>query len=117
MGLLVRITWRTEDLGRPAVFLLSADKLSDGVKERVLAFLRSEYSGASHPQAKVIGEWMDERGNIHRDQMWEFEASFLGKERIPRLYQFLAEISYELGERCIYLKLGQYTRLVYPVES
>jgi len=111
------ITYQIEDKGRPAIFLLPVNKLDNRSRERILAFLRSEYGGASHVQAKIIGEWMDEQGIIHRDQMWEFEASFLGKERIPRLYQFLAEIAYDLGEKCVYLKLGQYTHLVYPIKG
>lgn len=82
-----------------------------------MEFLCSEYGGATHVTARIIGTWIDEKGLVHSDRHVEFEASFLGKERIPRLMQFLAGLAHEVKEKCIYLKLGQYTRAIYPIET
>lgn len=112
----MRITFELEDLGRPAIFFLPAKKLTERVRDRILQFLRTEYGGDSHVEPKIRseikGEWTDAHGAVHADENWEFEVSFLGKERIPILCQFLAEIAHELGEACVYIKLGEETRLI-----
>ncbi len=110
----VKVTYREVDIGRPAVFLLPEKKAQKKLRDRILKYLRSAFGGATYAQAKT-GEWVDKRGLTIKEGQWEFEISFLGKDRVPSLFQYLAELAYELGEECIYVKCGEETRLIYPV--
>lgn len=44
----------------------------------------------------------------------KFEVSFVGKERIPKLKQFLAVIGRKINEECIYLLTGADAWRIYP---
>ncbi len=111
---------RLQSLGRPATFLLPSLKLqqrgSDGRKleERVHDFLLGNYSGYTTTVGSTLGYWMDEDSKEFYGEHRVYTVSFLGKDRIPGLTCFLAELAHEMGEQCIYLTTGEDAWLVYP---
>ena len=48
------------------------------------------------------------------EHVMEIKVSFRGKERIPKLQKFLAEICSVMREECIYLETGENSWLIYP---
>ena len=99
------------DLGRPFVFLVPVGKLQikigkNTVEERLKKFLESKFA-AFTKNPNIRGYW---KGQI--DDLVEYEASFLGKEQIPSLLKMLANLSEKIGEKCFYIKAGQYTALI-----
>ena len=100
------------DLGRPAVFLVPIGKLQRSVGnqtlERTLAkFLSYHFEAYTIRHSGIRGYW---KGHI--DDLVEYEVSFLGKDKIPLLLKKLAELAKQIGEKCFYIKAGQYTALV-----
>jgi len=109
---------RIESLGRMAVFCIPAEKWNNTsyhrdsklVSELVDEFLTENYNGYN-VRGPIDGKW-----NGHQEQMMEIKASFLGKDRIPKLQEFLADLCAFMEEQCIYLETGEDAFLVYPDE-
>jgi hypothetical protein len=99
------------DLGRPFIFLVPIGKLQLNVgkitvEEHLKKFLKKNFE-AFTTKTGIRGYW---KGQI--DDLVEYEASFLGKKQIPLLLKMLANLSKKIGEKCFYIKAGQYTALV-----
>lgn len=108
-------------LGRMAVFLIPAKKLSVVLPGGVLTieqciqeFLLSEYGGFTASSTTTTGWWKGKAGDVHYDEHREYKVSFPGKERIKRLDGFLAMIAKDINEECIYVETGEDAWLVYP---
>lgn len=100
------------DLGRPAVFLIPIGKLQfkiygSTVEKYLEKFLKRNFEAFTVRHSGIRGYW---KGSI--DDLAEYEVSFLGKEKIPMLLKMLADLSQKIGEKCFYIKAGQYTALV-----
>ena len=117
------MTYRSESLGRMAVFLLPSLKLkqpcSRGISFEMVIhdFLMSAYGGYTAAAGNIFGYWRDKAGREHYGEHREFKVGFLGKERIPELAKFLAGIAREMGEECVYLEPGEAAPLIFPVRS
>ncbi len=114
-------TYRLVNIGRPAQFLLPLQKVSLGfsedetVEENLHKFLCDEFGAFSTTNFPTAGFWRNDGNKIVYDECRQYEVSFLGKEKIPKLLNKLAEIAKLIEEDCLYFKAGQYTCLVYPI--
>lgn len=113
--------YRVVDLGRPAIFLLPAEKLETmvggiTVRDLVHQFLVANFGAYTASYIPSFGLWRSGKGVIH-DKCYEFEVSFSGKEKIPVLLEKLAGIAALIKEECIYVKAGQYSGLVFPIKE
>lgn len=111
-----------EDLGRPAIFLLPTKKLKQKVgditiEEDLHKFLVEHFGAYTSSTIPSFGFWKNAEEATISDECREYEVSFLGKERIPVLFKKLAEIAKIIEEKCIYVKAGQYSGLVYPSQK
>lgn len=113
--------YKKVSLGRMAVFLLpslklkSRDKNGITIEEKIHQFLLAHFSGYTASSGTIFGFWKE--GNKKRElygEHKEYKVSFVGKERIPILENFLARIARETGEQCIYLETGEDAWLIYP---
>lgn len=123
--------YRTESLGRMAVFTIPHSKwchhnyVQDGksVSNLTRDFLLANYNGFS-VRGPLKGYWREKPrlnthgiqvGNkLHEEDVMEVKASFLGKDRIPKLKRFLAGMCKLMNETCLYLETGEDSWLVYP---
>ena len=111
--------YRLVDLGRPAVFLIPSKVFSlpfkNGatIETAVKAFLIDNFDGFTMTAVPNFGFWYDGHEHI-MDESVKFEVSFLGKDHIPILLSFLADVARLGGEDCIYITAGQYAALIYP---
>lgn len=111
--------YRRETLGRMAVFLIPSCKLKKPskyfktVEERIHAFLIQNFNSYTLNATPATGWWKDQYGQAHYDVLQEYKVSFAGKERIPFLEEFLAEIAQEIGEKSIYFETGEDAWLIF----
>lgn len=102
-----------EDLGRPAHFFIPSSQWNE-VKEQVHTFLIENYDGYTI-RGPYTGNWRPQIGSYPiTDSVYEIKVSFKGKERIPKLQEFLAELCWKMGEKCLYLETGEDSWLIYP---
>lgn len=116
-------SYRLVDLGRPAVFLIPVRKLKmdalpqpDTVEEELRKFLLANFGAYTVTYVPSFGCWRDGERIIY-DECVQYEVSFAGKEHIPLLLGKLARVALITGEKCIYVKSGQYSALVYPLDK
>jgi len=112
-------SYRIEDLGRPAIFLLPSRKLrtkmgSKTVEEKFHEFLAETFGAFTTTAVPYFGFWRNTGAQLIYDECRLYEVSFAGKEKIPLLLEKLAEVARAIGEECIYFKAGQYACLVHP---
>ncbi len=98
-----------EYLGKPAIFSIPSSKLEQ-VKFLINLFLIENYGHAWSQTPNVEGFWKGKQDGFYT----KFEISFVGKEKIPNLKRFLAQIAKQIGEECIYLRTGADSWYVYP---
>lgn len=114
------MTYHKESLGRMAVFLLPSLQLKsrgdDGVplEEHVHRFLMANFSAYTAQAGNIFGFWKDVRGEEHYGEHKVYKVSFVGKDRVPVLEEFLAQLAARLGEECIYFETGEDAWLIYP---
>lgn len=101
--------YREEKLGKPAVFSIPSSKL-ESVECEIHNFLIENYGHAWSQTPKIKGIWMGRPDGEYT----KIEISFVGKEKIPALKRFLAQIATKLGEECIYLLTGSDSWYIYP---
>lgn len=103
--------YREEYLGKPAIFLIPSFKL-ESIEFEIHSFLMQNYGKAWNQTSNVKGYWM---GKVEGEYI-KFEISFVGKEKIPNLKKFLAQICIKIGEECIYLITGADSWYIYPIK-
>ena len=113
------MSYRLEDLGRPAVFLLPEEKLGIVIGDKTIRqiiedFLVSHFGGFTTYTSTSYGVWRDGEQVIAYDNCVLFRVSFEGKDRIPAFAAKLAEIALLIDEKCIYFEAGQYASLLFP---
>lgn len=101
--------YREEYLGKPAVFSIPSPKL-ETVEYEIHNFLIENYGNAWSQTSNIRGVWMGKPDGEYT----KIEISFVGKEKIPVLKRFLAQIAEKIGEECIYLLTGADSWYVYP---
>lgn len=118
------MTPKKVSLGRMAVFLLPVLKLETHavrgikLKDAVHGFLLSKFNSYTAQDGHIFGYWRDPRTDKeHYDVHRTYKVSFEGKDRIPLLEKFLADVATEIEEECIYLETGEDAWLIYPEEN
>ena len=104
--------YREEPLGKPAIFSIPSSKL-EGVEYEIHNFLIENYGNAWSQTTNIKGVWMGKPDGEYT----KIEISFVGKDRIPALKRYLAQIAEKIGEECIYLLTGSDSWYIYPVRS
>ncbi len=113
-------TYRIENLGRPAVFLIPSVKLRSPtpsgktIEDDLHAFLSETFGAFTTTTVPFFGFWQNDHEQLVYDECRMYEVSFDGKHLIPQLLTKLAEICSLIGEECLYVKAGQYSGLLYP---
>ena len=109
-------------LGRPAHFFIPADKWDERdytdeegntINVQVHNFLVENYQGYT-VRGPFKGFWSPKEGEGSNEPVMEIKASFIGKERIPKLQKFLAGLCELMNEECLYLETGEDSWLIYP---
>ncbi len=114
------IGYRIEDLGRPAVFLMPTYKLDwpymerHTVRDDLHAFLLAYFGSFTTTITPFFGFYKKGSGVMIHDQCYQYEVSFVGKDRIGLLISKLAVIARRIEEECIYFKAGEDACLIYP---
>ena len=110
---------KKESLGRMAVFLIPVAKLKvknssgETVESRTHNFLISNFNGYTADIGHIFGFWRDSLGKEFFGEHKEYKVSFVGKERISDLENFLAKLAKEMDEQCIYFETGEDSWLIY----
>lgn len=110
---------KVESLGRPAHFFIPAHKwhnFPNGkyVSDRVHDFLMANYGGYTL-RGPFKGNWRPQQGAYPIvESVMEIKVAFEGKERIPELQKFLADLCALINEECLYLETGEDSFLIYP---
>ena len=108
-------------LGKPAMFLIPSAKMYDpargNIAARIHQFLIATFGGYTAATGNIYGWWIAEGRRLHYGEHRVFTVAFIGKERIPVLERFLADIARELDEDCLYLETGDDAWLIYPESS
>ena len=112
-------TYRLQDLGRPAMFLIPVKKLKRkigkvSVEERLHKFLVAHFTAYTSSSIPSFGVWKGSDEKMVRDESRQYKVSFEGKDRLPVLIEELARIATLVEEECIYFEAGQYACLIYP---
>lgn len=115
---------RVTSLGRPAHFLLPAKKWREFydvqgpnykcLDQLVYDFLVANYGGYT-VRGPFHGIWKPTTDSSYTQELvMEIKVSFEGKDRIPKLQEFLAYLCGLINEECIYLETGEDSWLVHP---
>ncbi|MCL5733175.1 MAG: hypothetical protein M1334_00730 [Patescibacteria group bacterium] len=112
---------KKESLGKMAVFLVPSLKLKKRTKKGKIEdvihnFLTKNFNSYTVDTGNIFGYWK-ENGKEEYDEHRRFTVAFLGKEKIPVLEKFIANIAYSIGEKCIYLETGEDAWLIYAKKS
>ncbi|MEK7627737.1 MAG: hypothetical protein AAB397_04120 [Patescibacteria group bacterium] len=112
--------YEKESLGRMAVFLLPSLKLKirdekgETIEEKIHQFLLVNFNGYTAATGNIFGFWKNSSGQEFYGEHKEYKVSFIGKERIPILENFLACVAMMIDEHCIYFETGEDSWLIYP---
>jgi len=107
--------YKMEPLGRPALFYLPEEKLdlNPEIHLKIHKFLTESFGGYTTADGLVKGYWKNNSA-LTKDRHRQYRVSFVGKERISELATFLAKLTKEIGEECVYLETGEDAWLLYP---
>ena len=100
---------RKVSLGRMATFLIPEAKV-ELVHEEIAFFLTEKFDSFTFSDAVFSGYYIRKFEGKFR----EYRVSFLGKDRIPILDNFLEKLARELNEECIIETTGEDVWLIYP---
>ncbi len=117
---------RIVSLGRMAVFNIPLKKWNNEkyvqhteegpktIAKLVDEFLVANYNGYTI-RGSSTGRWRSKKEQpVVEEDVIEVKASFVGKERIPKLHKFLAGMCRLMSEECMYLETGEDAFLIYP---
>jgi hypothetical protein len=114
------MTFREQQLGVQAVFLLPSLKLKepapDGVSNetRLHVFLMDHFGGYTAQAGNIFGYWRSEGAADSYGEHREFSVAFKDDTKTTLLKSFLASLARDLDEDCIYLRVAGKTSLIYP---
>jgi hypothetical protein len=75
------------------------------------------FGGYTAQAGNIFGYWRDEDGSDSYGEHREFMVAIDDDSKLRALKEYLAQLSHRLAERCIYLRSGEQTALIYPDES
>lgn len=111
-------------LGQVAVFYIPIFKLDillpNGKTPRLLfeEYLMENYNAYTLEISNTQGFWREHhKSEIFSDENARYEVSFDGKDRVPPFVEFLSFMCSLIGEKAIYLTMGQHSWLVLPKEK
>lgn len=114
---------KRETLGQLAAALLPIEKLKAksprGVpfEREIHDFLVTNFNGYTVSSGNISGHWKDDTGHDHYGEHRQYKVAVAADESVRSLEVFLAEISAEMNEECIYLELGREIFLIYSSHS
>lgn len=114
------MNYRQQELGRSATFLLPSLKLKrprtdeGSLEDRVHTFLMDNFGGYTAAAGNIFGYWKDESGKSSYGEHRQFTIALVEDSKLPSLKNFLADLSAELNEDCLYLTVGDQVVLIYP---
>ena len=105
-----------EHIGRMAHILIPIAKIDKKivqttVQQRLYNYLESAFGGFTE-DSLVWGLWGKER-----EAHVKITVSFKGKENVLLFLQVLGRVCHEMGEKCLYLEMGEESYLVKPIRS
>jgi len=112
-------SYEITDMGRPGVFLIPSAKLRQvkiegkTVEEHLHEYLGKTFSAFTYSPVPTAGFWLN-GGCLEYDECRRYEVAFNGKDKIPGFLLELTRIARTLGEKCFYVKAGQYACLLTP---
>ncbi|MDO8559163.1 MAG: hypothetical protein Q7R84_02420 [bacterium] len=109
--------------GKRALFLIPSikvyskkySKTRQSVARTIHDFLVHSFGGYTCSSGNIYGYFQMEVAEY--DELREFRVAFpegAAKEKLRMLQEFLAKLSEDIGEECIYLEYGENVMLVYP---
>lgn len=117
-------SYRIVDIGRTASFLIPVTKIylpskepGKTVEALLQEFLRTKFGGFHVSQMPSTGFWVNAKKQMFFDNCLNYSVSFPGKERIPELFVFLADLARQMNEECLFVSAGQYDALLYPTPA
>jgi len=84
------------------------------VRDDLHAFLLAYFGSFTTTITPFFGFYKKGSGVMIHDQCYQYEVSFVGKDRIGLLISKLAVIARRIEEECIYFKAGEDACLIYP---
>jgi hypothetical protein len=80
-------------------------------------FLRTKFGGFHVNPTPSTGVWVNTEEQVFFDNCLVYSVSFPGKERVPLLLVFLADLARQMNEECLLISAGQYDGLLYPTSA
>jgi hypothetical protein len=116
--------FREKPLGRSAAFLLPSLKLKQpprasdpSIEASLHEFLMKHFGGYTAQAGNIFGYWREEGGRDSYGEHREFTVAIDTDSKLIVLKEYLARLSHDLGEECIYFRSGEQTALIFPDES
>ncbi len=112
--------FREERRGRAVTFLMPSlqlkkrDDQGRTVEERVHQFLLDQFGGYTAAAGNIFGYWKDDQGKPSYGEHKEYKVALVSEEKAPVLKEFLARMTAELGEECLYVETGEEASFLYP---
>ena len=76
----------------------------------------AQFGGFTVTAGNIFGYWTGADQEMFYGEHRLYSVAFNGKEKIPVLEKFLAQVAFILGEQCIYLETGEDAWLIYPTK-
>jgi hypothetical protein len=114
---------RERSAGRIALFLLPSLKLkhrdSTGrtVEESLHRFLLDSFGGYTAATGNIFGYWKDSEGKESYGEHKEYKVGLADDSHLTDLKRYIARLSSEMGEECIYFEYGKEAMFIYAAES
>lgn len=116
--------YRKQSLGRAAYFLIPSLKLKtrmQGKHKTVETYLHKvlmrEFGSYTAESATSYGYWTHPDGHVGYSESRAYRVAFEGKHRVPIVEELVARIAQIIGEKCIYLEIGEDVSLIYALED
>ena len=75
------------------------------------------FGGYTAQAGNIFGYWRSEAGVDSYGEHREFSVAFANDSKVQLLKDFLATLARDLGEECVYLRMGDETSLIYPQQA
>lgn len=102
-----------DHIGKVATFYLPSEKLDGKKRKKIHGFLVDNYDAYTHEKGGLRGYWRDGE-ELSMDKNERYEVSSSGEENFKKLVGFLSELCSEIGEKCVYLTVGEESYLIWP---
>ena len=113
------MNYRERSLGTPVMFLLPSLKLKEpslhgpSIENRLHTFLMDNFGGYTAQAGNIFGYWREDGRDSYGEHR-EFSVAAPDASKHPMLKEFLAQLTRDLNEECVYLRIGGTASLIYP---